>query len=303
MIFSSNPLTMLAFGPPEAPEVPTFEKPTDTVLDYSELGIPDALAPWMPLIEGIAFALLIFTIGWVLSKWAASMTHKSLQKRKVDEALARFLASLAQYTVLGMTLIAALGKVGLPIASLVAVFGAAGLAVGLALQGNLGHFASGVMLLIFRPFTIGDFVTAGGHTGTIDEVGLFATTMVTPNNDKIIVANSGITGGSITNHTVLGIRRAEISVGVGYGEDMKAVMKVLTEAASKSEFVLDDPGVGVAFTNFGASSLDFVVMPWSKTGDFVPMKNDVRILLYDALNEAGIEIPFDQVVVHKAPEA
>lgn len=301
MIFSSNPLTMLAFGPPEAPEAPTFEKPTDTVLDYSSMGIPDALAPWMPLIEGIALALIIFTVGWIISKWAANVTHKTLQKRKVDEALARFLASLAQYTVLGMTLIAALGKVGLPIASLVAVFGAAGLAIGLALQGNLGHFASGVMLLIFRPFTIGDFITAGGHTGTVEEVGLFATTMITPNNDKIIVANSGITGGSITNHTSLGKRRAEISVGVAYGEDMEKVKKVLADAANSCSMVLDDPGVGVAFVNFGASSLDFVVMPWSKPEDYIPMIGDVRTRIYDALNAANIEIPFDQVVMHQAP--
>lgn len=301
MIFSSNPLTMLAFGPPEAPEVPTIKPPTDTVLDYSSLGIPDALAPWMPLIEGIAFALLIFSVGWVVSKWAANITLKALKKREVDEALARFLASLAQYTVLGMTLIAALGKVGLPIASLVAVFGAAGLAIGLALQGNLGHFASGVMLLMFRPFTIGDFVTAGGHTGTVEEVGLFATIMITPNNDKIIVANSGVTGGSITNHTVLGKRRGEISIGVAYGSDLEQVGKVLKAAAEASEYVLDDPGVGVGFVNFGASSLDFKVFPWCKPEDFIPMGADVKTRIYNALNDAGIEIPFDQVVMHQAP--
>lgn len=262
--------------------------------------VPEPLEPYLPFIVGVAAALVIFVIGWIASKWAHRLALVALRKRSVDEALARFLASIAQYAVLAAAVIAALGEAGVETTSLVAVFASAGLAIGLALQGSLGHFASGVMVLLFRPFTLGDTITASGHFGTVDDIGLFATTLVTLDNEKIIIPNGTVTGASIVNHTTLGTRRGAIDVGVVYGADVARVMQVLEQAAKGCDIVLDDPAPAVAFVGLGASSLDFKVFAWSKSDDYLTMLHDVRKAVYDALNAAGIEIPFSQIVVHQA---
>ena len=262
--------------------------------------VPKALEPYMPLITGIVTALLIFVVGWLISKWAHSGVTRLLRKRKLDESLTRFLGALVQYMVLAAAVIAALGRVGVETTSLVALLGTAGLAIGLALQGNLSHFASGVMLLGFRPFTVGDYVEAGGKAGIVDEIGLFATTIITFDNHRITVPNGSITGGPITNFTILGKRKATISVGVAYGSDIDRTQKLLLEAASASELILEDPAPVAVFTNFGASSLDFNVSVWAKNDDFFEAKHVTRKAIYDQLNAAGIEIPFNQIVVHQA---
>ena len=269
----------------------------------NEIPVPEALAPYMPLIVGIVTALLIFIIGWLISKWTHTLVAKLLRKRSADESLVKFLSALAQFMVLAATVIAALGQVGIQTTSLVALLGSAGIAIGLALQGNLSHFASGVMLLVFRPFTVGDVIEGGGKTGAVDEVGLFATTLTTPDNHKIIVPNAAVTGGPITNFTTLGRRRAKIDIGVAYGADIDKVTELLLEAAKSVPEVLEDPGPGAAFVSFGASSLDFGVLVWAENANFLPVQHKVRKAIYDKLNAAGIEIPFNQVVVHQAPSA
>lgn len=261
--------------------------------------VPAALEPWMPTIIGASLALLIFVIGWIASRWAYSLVLKVLRRRAVDEAVGRFLAGMAQYAVLAAAVITALGKVGVPTTSLVALLGTAGLAVGLALQGSLSHFAAGVMTLLFRPYTIGDVVTAAGNTGKVQEIGLFATTMVTPNNDTIIVPNGKATSDSIINHTKIGNRRANISVGVAYGTEIQKAIDVVTEALRSTELVLEDPAPACVFVGFGASSLDLVARPFSLAGDYAAMQHNACISIYDELNAAGIEIPFDQIVVHQ----
>lgn len=268
----------------------------------TEYPVPDVIKPFMPMIIGAVTALLIFVFGWLLSKWAHAITARLLRRRKFDESMTRFLAALAQYAVLAAAVIAALAKVGVETTSLVALLGTIGLAIGLALQGSLSHLASGVMLVIFRPFTVGDYVDAGGKAGTVDEVGLFATTLITPDNHRVSIPNSSITGGPITNFTVLGQRRASIDVGVGYGSDVDQVTQLLEQAARKCETILDDPGPAVVFTGLGASSLDFSVRVWAKNEDFFPMQGQVRKHVYDTLNEAGVDIPFNQIVVHEAPK-
>ncbi|MBX2801836.1 MAG: mechanosensitive ion channel [Myxococcales bacterium] len=250
-----------------------------------------------------ATALVIFAIGWWIAGWAYNATLRFVQSQNLDVALGRFLASLLRWTLIGASVIAALEAVGLQTTSLVAVFASAGLAVGLALQGTLSHFASGVMILVFRPFTIGDKVTAGGETGAVQEIGLFATTMHTPNNEKIIVPNGAIMAGTIINHTTLGTLRADIPVGVAYGSDPVKVQKILADAAASCEVVLDEPGVAVAFVAMGASSIDFNVMAWCKSADYLAALADVRTACYDALNREGIDIPFPQMVVHNAAAA
>lgn len=225
--------------------------------------VPEALQPYMPLIIGAATAVLIFIVGWLVSKW----TH-------------------------------ALARVGLETTSLVALLASAGLAIGLALQGSLSHFASGVMLLLFRPFTVGDFVEAGGKTGTIEEIGLFATTLTTPDNHRVTIPNSSITGGAITNFTILGKRRAVINVGVAYGSDVDEVEQMLLAAVGELEAVLDVPGPAAVFGELGASSLDFAVRVWAQNADFGAMQHAARKAIYDKLNAEGIDIPFNQIVVH-----
>jgi small conductance mechanosensitive channel len=180
------------------------------------------------------------------------------------------------------------------------VFASAGLAIGLALQGSLANFAAGVMILFFRPFSLGDKITAGGHTGVVAEIGLFATTFDTPNVEKIIIPNSAITGGPIVNITTMGVIRGTVSVGVGYGESIHKSLEVIQKAAASAACVKQDPAPAVAFTNFGASSLDIDVHCHCDAADYLDMLHNVRVAVYDALNAEGIEIPFNQIVVHQA---
>jgi len=265
----------------------------------SEL-FPEALQPYEGLIVGTATALIIFVVGWIVSKWVYAFCLRAARRSKMDEALARFLSSMAQYAVLAFAVIAALSKVGVQTTSLVALLGAAGLAVGLALQGNLGNFASGVMLLFFRPFTLEDKVRVAGEDGQVKSIGLFATTMKTPSNEEKIVPNSSITSDVIINYTSQSMLRGGIAVGIAYGSDVNQAMAVMIEACKSVESVLGDPAPSVNFSGFGASSLDFEVRPWATTDDYLGMLHEVRIALYEALNAAEIEIPFDQIVVHQA---
>lgn len=250
---------------------------------------------------GVLMALAILVVGWIIAGRVEAALRSFGQKRSLDAALTGFLGSMARYTVIAATIIAALGKVGVETASLMAIFASAGLAVGLALQGSLANFASGVMILFFRPFTIGDVVSAGGEVGGVTDIGLFATTLVNPSNHKIIVANSSITGGNIINYTTLGVRRTTVEFGVAYGANIDQVCAIAKQAALGCEVVITDPAEpAVAFTDMAASSLNFACHSWSKSGDWLDCQHQVRKAIYDALNEAGIEIPFDQIVVHQA---
>ncbi|MEM7048315.1 MAG: mechanosensitive ion channel domain-containing protein [Acidobacteriota bacterium] len=264
-----------------------------------QVPVPEQFSQYMPLVVQIATALAIFIVGWIASKWARALAMRVMRKSNVDEALARFLGAIVQYAVLAAAVITSLAKVGVETTSLVALLASAGLAVGLALQGTLGHFASGVMVLFFRPFDLGHRITAGGHTGAVNDIGLFATTLVTPDNEKIIIPNGEITGGSIVNFSERGKLRANISIGVAYGTDVDRAMAVMIRACQSCDKVLDDPAPSVAFDGFGASSLDFLVRPWSLPDDFPGMHHQVRLALNRELEAAGIEIPFDQMVLHK----
>lgn len=267
------------------------------------------LAHFMALFDGLSEALwtvmvaiLTMIAGWVIGKIVKTALLGILRKRNIgSEALARFLSDMARYVILAVAVIAAIEKMGVQTTSVLTLLASAGLAVGLALQGSLSHFASGVMILIFRPFDLGDVVTAGGSTGAVTDIGLFATTLVTPDQEKIIVPNGQIAGGTITNITALGVRRGVVDVGVAYGTDVDRVVGILTKATEAIPAVMDDKGVGVAFVNMGASSIDFKVLYFTKGEDYIPTLHAVRKACYDALNAEGIDIPFDQVVMHQAP--
>lgn len=265
-----------------------------------ELDLAQVLELALPVAKSLFLAILIFVIGNSLSKVFHRAAQSGLEKRGVDAALARFLGQIARYAVFAAAVIAALGVLGIETTSFVALLGSAGIAVGLALQGSLSNFAAGVMILFFRPFTLDDVITAGGHTGQVVEIGLFATTMVTPDNHKIIVPNGAVTGGSIVNFTTLGKRRISVNVGVHYGADLARVQEVLLGAARRCRAALQDPAPAVAFANLGGSSLDFTVFAWASSGQWLDLTHELRCAIYDDLNAAGIEIPFQQIVVHQA---
>lgn len=258
------------------------------------------LSVWQAIGVSVLYAAAILAVGWFTGKFARSLVLRVLRAQKLDEAVSRFLSTMVQYTVLAAAGIAALERVGIESTSLVALLGSAGIAIGLALQGDLSNFASGVMLLIYRPFDLADVISAGGHTGQVSDIGLFACRLSTPDGKVIIIPNSKVLGDSIVNHTLSGHRRGGVAVGVAYGSDVKQVIEILLAAANSVEVALEDPAPAVTFDNLGASSLDFTVYASAKTSDFVPMMGAVRTAVYDALNEAGIDIPFSQIVVHNA---
>lgn len=262
--------------------------------------LPEQLVPHAGLVADAVVALAIFIVGWIASKWLHAISLRMMRKAGVDEALARFLGSIAQYVVLAMTVVTALQKVGVPATSFVAILGAAGLAIGLALQGTLSNFAAGVMILLFRPFTIGHRVTVADHTGVVEEVGIFATTLMTPANETIIIPNGEITSSSIVNYTVAGLYRVTADIGVAYGVEYAAVEPVILQAISKVGGVVLDKKPDVVFASFGASSLDLVARAWCDPGDASAVGHGMRVAIYAALAEAKIEIPFNQLVVHKA---
>lgn len=269
-------------------------------MNFEKLPLPDPVKPYMPVVMNFVFGIAIFAFGWFVSKLIYRLVKTTLHTTRVDEALTRFLASIAQYLVLAATVIASLNRVGVQTTSLVAILASAGLAVGLALQGSLSNFASGVLILGFRPFVLGDFVEIGGKAGTVLDIGLFMTKLVTANNEAVMVPNSSATGGIIVNYTAMGVRRIAVEIGVAYGADVRRVKEVLEGVTKGLENCLDDPAPSVVLDNFGASSLNFSVRAYAKTDEFWPMVGELKMRIYEALNEADIEIPFNQLVVHQA---
>ncbi|MFT7521191.1 MAG: small conductance mechanosensitive channel [Kiritimatiellia bacterium] len=275
----------------------TAAESATAIADWTQFAIDTSLAYGTKVL----LAVLILVIGWIVAGWVRRLIGSASDRAKLDVALSRFLSQIGRYAVLVMTVIATLATVGIQTTSFVAVLASVGFAIGMALQGTLGHLASGVMLLVFRPFTLGNLVNAGGSFGVVQDIGLFATVLLTPNNETVIVPNGAVTGATITNYTTQGTLRAIVDVGVAYGADHKKVEQICLAAAASVDEVLSEPAPGFAFTEMAASSINFALMPWSTTADYLTMQHKVRCAVYDALNAEGIEIPFDQVVMHQAP--
>lgn len=251
----------------------------------------------------VGLALLLFAIGWMVARTVHKLILRGSSGRDFDPALAGFLAHIARYLVLAVAIVAAMDTVGIHTTSFAALFASAGVAIGLALQGSLSNFASGVLILVLRPFDIDQVVTIAGQTGRVSDIGLFATTLVGAGNERILIPNSMVTGDVIVNLTAQSTRRAIIGVGVAYGSDVDQVVDVLRRAASRVPTVLADPAPDIRFTALGASALNFEVWVWCAPVDFPKTNHDVRKAVYEALDAAGIAIPFDQLVVHHAPTA
>ena len=243
-------------------------------------------------------APLIFVIGRWVAKAVSAVLARVMRKRGIDDMLANFLSAILYAILLVAVIIAAVGQLGIQTTPLVAVLGAAGLAVGLALQNSLGNFASGVMLVLFRPFTKGDFVEAGGTSGTVDEVGIFTTVLNTPDNRRVIVPNGQITNDTITNYSAYEKRRIDLIIGVGYGDDLKLARDTIEKTITAHDKVLADPEPAILVMELADSSVNFAVRPWVLASDYWVVRSELLESIKNDLEAAGCEIPFPQRDVH-----
>jgi small conductance mechanosensitive channel len=256
----------------------------------------------LPMLGGWAIKIILALVIYIVGKWVVNritaLVRRLMDGRSVDPTLVNFLSNLVYAILLVAVILAALDTLGLPVTSLLAVVGAAGLAVGLALKDSLGNFAAGVMLVLFRPFSKGDFVEAAGISGKVDEVRIFSTILTTPDNKQITIPNGLIAADAITNYTAKDMRRVDLVFGVGYDDDLKKAREVLTRICAEHALVLDDPATNIFVLNLGDSSVDFAVRPWAKTEDYWTVWGDLLETGKAELEAAGCSIPFPQRDVH-----
>ncbi len=246
----------------------------------------------------IIAAVVIIVVGLWISKIIKNCFLKALHKKKVDPTLVGFLASMLHGGLVIFVVISAISKLGVQTTSFVAVIGAAGLAVGLALQGSLSNFAAGILLILFKPFKVGNFVKAGGEAGVIVEVGILTTEMKTPDNVQIIIPNSTIMGSAITNVSAHPTRRIDMTLGVGYDDDLNKAKQIMEDLLAADERVLKDPVATIAVANLGDSSVEFVIRPWVNSADYWSVKFDFTKAVKEKFDAEGISIPYPQSDVH-----
>ncbi|MCE9678054.1 mechanosensitive ion channel [Shewanella sp. AS1] len=246
----------------------------------------------------VVMALVIFIIGKYFSGVVKRLTSKMLLKRDIDKTVVSFVANLAWAVVFVFTVIATLGQIGVQTASLVAVIGAAGLAVGLALQGSLSNFAAGVLMVIFRPCRVGDYIEAAGIAGTVDEITIFSTKLRSPDNKVIVAPNSAVMNGTITNYSAMETRRLDLVIGVSYDADIRQTKEVLKQVLDNNSHVLKDPAYTVALLELADSSINFVVRPWVKGSEYWPARFEILEEIKLALDAADIGIPYPQMDIY-----
>ncbi len=246
-----------------------------------------------------AFAILI--AGLIASGWARKATVRALSRvDRFDDTLTTFFASIVRYLVIAITVMAVLSQFGIETTSLVAVLGAAGLAVGLALQGTLSSVAAGVMLLIFRPFKVGDYVEVAGQAGTVDALTLFVTELNTPDNVHIIIPNAEVWGTAVVNYSYNSTRRVDLVMGIDYGDDIDKAMTALNEEIAKDNRIHQSPEPFVAVTELADSSVNLVIRVWCDSGNYWGVKFDLTKAFKQRFDAEGISIPFPQTVIHQA---
>ncbi|WP_418139605.1 small-conductance mechanosensitive channel MscS [Oceanimonas smirnovii] len=246
----------------------------------------------------IAAALITLIIGFIAVGMLTGGMNKVLKARNIDSTISDFVTSLLKYGLLAFVIIAALSRVGVQTASFVAVVGAAGLAIGLALQGSLSNFAAGVLLIGFRFFKAGDYIEAAGTAGTVHSVQIFTTILMTPDNRMIVVPNSKILNDRIVNYSKESTRRLDLVIGVSYSADLQLTKEVLTRIIEEEPRVLKEPACRIAVSELGASSVDFIVRPWVKAEDYWNLKFDLLEKIKNELDANNIGIPFPQMDVH-----
>ncbi len=243
-------------------------------------------------------AILFLIIGFWITKFIVKHLAKIMTKRNVDVGLVTFLRSFLGIALKAMIIVSVMGMVGIEMTSFIAILGAAGLAVGLAFQGTLSNFAGGVMILIFKPFKVGDYIEAQGFAGSVKEIQIFNTILTTVDNKIIIIPNGGLANGSMTNYTQQATRRVDWKFGVAYGSDYKKVREIILNIINSDKRVLKDPEIFIGLGEMADSSVNIVTRVWTKTEDYWGVFFDVNEKIYEVFNKEGIEIPFPQMDVH-----
>lgn len=243
-------------------------------------------------------AVVIFYVGRMVANILTGTLRRMMQKNEVDKTLETFICNLTRIALLAFVVIAAISALGVETTSVIAVLGAAGLAVGLAMQGSLSNFAAGVLIVLFRPYRVGDYIEAAGIGGTVESVQILTTVMRTPDNKRIIVPNSQIMNSAITNYSVNDTRRIDLVVGVGYGDDLDKVRATLEDLVENEERILRDPAWVIAVGELADSSVNFYVRPWVKTEDYWSVRFDLTEAIKKRFDDVGIQIPFPQHDVH-----
>lgn len=269
-----------------------FQENTDILNQY--------IIPWS---INIAMAIAIFIVGRIVVKILVSLIRKLLLKSKMDAMLVQFVASIIQAILVLFVVIAALDQLGVDTTSLIALLGAAGLAVGLALQNSLSNFAAGVMLIVFRPFKAGDFVEVAGISGVVETINIFSSTLRTGDNKEVIIPNGSIYGGNIINYSARDTRRIDMVFGIGYDDDIKKTKVLLEKIISEDERILPEPEPVIALSELADSSVNFVVRPWVKTSDYWAVLWDTTEKVKLEFDAAGISIPYPQMDVHLPDKA
>ncbi len=246
----------------------------------------------------IGLAIIVFIVGKFVANIIVKIAKHALEKGGMDALLVNFVTSILRWVMMLFVIIAALEQLGVDTTSLVALLGAAGIAVGLALKDSLQNFASGVMLIVFRPFKNGDFVEAGGVTGVVEHIGIFTTIMRTGDNKEVIVPNGQVYGGTITNFSARETRRVDMVFGIAYDADIREAKKILEKIISEDERVLQDPAPVIAVAELADSSVNFIVRPWVKSGDYWNVLWDTNEKVKYAFDDASIGIPFPQMELH-----
>lgn len=243
-------------------------------------------------------AVAVLVLGWLIARAARRSLKRVFARTELDETLEVFLTSLGYWAILAMTLVAVLGSFGIQTASIVAVLASAGLAVGLALQGTLSNFAAGFMILVFRPFRLGDFIEAGGVSGSVVNVGLFSTDLNTGDNVRITIPNGQIYGAIIKNYTVNDDRRIDMVLGVSYDDDLGRAMEVIQRVLGEESRLLPEPAATVAVAELADSSVNIVVRPWCRREDYWAIRFDLTRCFKEELEAAGCSLPYPQTDVH-----
>lgn len=250
------------------------------------------------LLMNLLFAAIILLIGRIVVRWVIKLSRKLLVRGNIDPILVNFISNIAHVALLIFVFLAALDQLGINTTSMIAVLGAAGLAVGLALKDSLQNFAAGVMLILFRPFRIGDFIDAAGVMGIVEQVNIFSTLMRTGDNREVTVPNSQIYAGTITNFSARDTRRIELVFGISYDDDLLKAKQIMTDIVSTHPLVLSEPAPIVRVSELADSSVNFQVWPWTKSSDFANVRADLIEKIKLAFDANGISIPFPQMNLH-----
>jgi small conductance mechanosensitive channel len=264
-----------------------------------DMGMGDVVSLYIvPWGIRIALALAIFYIGKKVVGIVVGVLQRLMRKQATDEILVGFVSAIVRWVLLLFVVIAALSQLGIDTTSLIALLGAAGLAIGLSLQSSLSNFAAGVMLIVFRPFTKGDFIEAGGAMGVVDKISIFTTILTTTDNKEVIIPNGAIMGGNITNFSARPTRRVDMVFGISYDDDIRKAKALLEEIIAADERILAEPAPVITLSELAESSVNFVVRPWVNSADYWAVLWDTTESVKLKFDEAGISIPYPQMDVH-----